>query len=136
MSDGQWAIVELMGHKVVAGLASKDEMLGKPMLRVDVPATKDYPAFTQMFGESAIYCVTFVSEPVALAAAEQCHANPVAIYVPDLAELAELRAENKRLVQKALPQPGADEHLPYEVTESRQRTMQRWVTEDREQKGY
>ena len=33
-----WAIVELMGHKVVAGLIQKSEMLGKPLLRVDVPA--------------------------------------------------------------------------------------------------
>jgi len=64
-TDGQYAIVELMGHKVVAGLVSKSEMLGKPMLRVDVPATSAYPEFTQFYGETAIYCVTFVSEEVA-----------------------------------------------------------------------
>lgn len=81
---GQWAIVELMGHKVVAGLVSKSEMLGKPMLRVDVPSTSAYPEFTQFYGDSSIYCVTFVSEEVAKLTAEQSKVNPVSVYVPDL----------------------------------------------------
>jgi hypothetical protein len=81
---GQWAIVELMGHKVVAGLTSKSEMLGKPMLRVDVPATTAYGEYTQFYGEAAIYCVTFVSEQVARLTAEQAKVNPVSVYVPDL----------------------------------------------------
>jgi hypothetical protein len=79
-----YAIVELMGHKVVAGKVSKSEMLGKPMLRVDVPATSAYPEFTQFYGETAIYCVTFVSEQVALRTAEANKTNPVSVYVPDL----------------------------------------------------
>jgi hypothetical protein len=151
MSDGQWAIVELMGHKIVAGLASKDEMLGKPMLRVDVPETKGYPAFTQMYGESAIYCVTFVSEEVARLTAEQCKINPVAVYVPDLvtrqqheSELDELRRHidvSRRGL--ASPQVRPDdagecdqgETFPWRVDESRQRTMDRWIEEDRERMG-
>ena len=79
-----WGIVELMGHKVVAGLVSKSEMLGKPMLRVDVPATSIYPEFTQFYGDSSIYCVTFVSEEVARRTAEANKTNPVSVYVPDL----------------------------------------------------
>lgn len=83
-TTGQWAIVELMGHKLVAGLVTKSEMLGKPMLRVDVPATSAYPEFTQFYGDSSIYCVTFVSEEVAKLTAEQSKVNPVSVYVPDL----------------------------------------------------
>ena len=79
-----WAIVELMGHKVVAGLIQKSEMLGKPLLRIDVPATSRYPEFTQFYGESALYCVTFVSEEVARQTAESIKLNPVSVYVPDL----------------------------------------------------
>jgi hypothetical protein len=111
MSDGQWAIVELMGHKLVAGLVCKDEMLGKPMLRVDVPATTAYPAYTQMYGESAIYCVTFVSEEVAQRTAEQCRINPVSVYVPDLIPRQEHEAEIDRLhaeivaLERGLPAP-------------------------------
>lgn len=79
-----WGIVELMGHKVVAGLISKSEMLGKPLLRVDVPATTGYGEFTQFYGEAAIYCVTFTSEQVARLTAEKIKVNPVSVYVPDL----------------------------------------------------
>jgi hypothetical protein len=79
-----WGIVELMGHKVVAGMISKSEMLGKPMLRIDVPETSTYPEFTQFYGDGSIYCVTFVSEEVARLTAEQSKVNPVSVYVPDL----------------------------------------------------
>jgi hypothetical protein len=82
--QAEWAIVELMGHKVVAGLVQKSEMLGKPMLRIDVPETEGYPAHTQFYGDAAIYSVTFVSEDVARLTANQLHNNPVAVYVPDL----------------------------------------------------
>ncbi len=79
-----WGIVELMGHRVVAGLVSKSEMLGKPLMRVDVPATSAYPEFTQFYGEAAIYCVTFVSEQVARLTAESTKLNPVSVYTPEL----------------------------------------------------
>src|SRR3990172_5141295 len=102
-----WGIVELMGHKVVAGLVSKSEMLGKPLLRVDVPTTSVYPEFTQFYGEAAIYCVTFVSEQVARLTAEQTKLNPVSVYVPELVP-KEKYDEVVRLYQSArrgLPDP-------------------------------
>ncbi len=109
-----WGIVELMGHKVVAGLVSKSEMLGKPMLRVDVPATSVFPEFTQFYGEAAIYCVTFVSEQVARLTAEQTKLNPVSVYVPDLITkdrvneiVREYEERIKRL--RALPEPGEED---------------------------
>jgi hypothetical protein len=79
-----YAIVEIMGHKVVAGLVSKSEMFGGAMLRVDVPATSEYPAFTQFYGTASIYAITFVSEEVAKRTAEHAAVNPVSVYVPDL----------------------------------------------------
>jgi ethanolamine utilization protein EutQ (cupin superfamily) len=119
-----WAIVELMGHKVVAGLVSKSEMLGKPLLRVDVPATSTYPEFTQFYGEAAIYCVTFVSEEVAKRTAEANKTNPVSVYVPDLITMEQLKnvhneyQERIKRLQRQLPEtvrvddddlPGGDE---------------------------
>ena len=82
--NAQWGIVELMGHKVVAGKVSKSEMLGAALMRVDVPATSTYPEFTQFYGTDAIYCVTFVSEQVARLTAEQTKVNPVSVYMPEL----------------------------------------------------
>lgn len=109
----QWGIVELMGHKVVAGLIQKSELLGKPMLRVDVQATSTFSEFTQFYGEAAIYCVTFTSQEVARRTAEQCQVNPVSVYVPDLVssekyeelrrQATELQNEIYRL--KRLPEP-------------------------------
>lgn len=81
---GNWAIVELMGRKVVAGYAAKSEFLGKPMLRVDVPQTSAFDAYTQFYGESAIYCVTIVSEQVARTVAESHKINPISVYTPEL----------------------------------------------------
>lgn len=105
-----WAIVELMGHKVVAGKVSKSELVGPPKLRVDVPATSIYPEFTQLYGDAAIYCVTFVSEEVARRTAEANKTNPVSVYVPDLVtreQLDEVTKEyNDQIAQlraRALP---------------------------------
>lgn len=106
-----WGIVELMGHKVVAGQISKSEMLGKPLLRVDVPATSAFKEFTQFYGEAAIYCVTFVGEEVARLTAEAQKVNPVSVYVPDLITREKHEAviqQYKDLLEspkKGLPQP-------------------------------
>lgn len=109
-----WAIVELMGRKIVAGLVSKSVELGPPMLRIDVPATSAYPGFTQFYGETSLYCVTFVSEEVAQRAAEQMKTNPVSVYVPDLITREQLnetvKRYEKRLEQlRALPAGGHDD---------------------------
>lgn len=82
--NAQYGIVELMGHKIVAGLVSNHVMGSAALLRVDVPATSAFPGFTQLYGTAAIYCVTFVSEEVARKAAEATKVNPVSVYVPDL----------------------------------------------------
>jgi len=112
--NAQWGIVELMGHKVVAGRVSKSEMLGKPLLRVDVPQTSAFPEFTQFYGETAIYCITFVSEQVALLAAEQAKVNPVSVYAPDLVTRKHfdetVREYQERLQRlRALPGPSGEE---------------------------
>ncbi len=102
-TTGGHAIVELMGHKVVAGYVSKDEMFGKPILRVDVPATEAFPAYTQHYGVEAIYCITWVSEEVARRTAEHIKVNPISVYVPDLSEMQtakESLARAREIVQK------------------------------------
>ncbi len=111
--QGQWAIVEIMGRKVVAGYVSQSVQFGLPMLRIDVPATSAFPAFTQEYGAQAIYAITYVSEEVARMTAEANKINPVAVYVPDLAEMQRAKLENERLRQqirdlRSLPSPGGD----------------------------
>lgn len=57
-----WAIVELMGHRRIAGEVATVAQFGVEMLRVDIPTE---PPMTQFYGGSAIYCLTPCSEAVA-----------------------------------------------------------------------
>jgi hypothetical protein len=81
---GQWSVVELFGHKMIAGLAMKDESFGGPMLRVDIPAVDGVPSFTEFYNLTAIYGLHPVSEQVARATAEQVRHTPILVYSPDL----------------------------------------------------
>jgi len=114
---GQWAILELMGRKVVAGYLTKDDWQGHAMLRIDVPATSAFAAFTQVYGPQTVYCITYVSEEVARITAEHNRVNPVSVYVPDLQDMKRVRRENdelrdalrqmrERLDKPGLPSPG------------------------------
>lgn len=94
---GQWAILELMGRKVVAGYLTKDDWQGHAMLRIDVPNTSAFPAFTQVYGPQAVYCITYVSESVAKITAEYNKVNPVSVYVPDLAKAQAAMNDNEVL---------------------------------------
>ena len=57
-----WAVVELMGHRKLAGLVSEEIRFGVPMCRIDVPANGEIAAFTQLYGGASIYAMTPVSE--------------------------------------------------------------------------
>lgn len=81
--QSSWAIVELFGHKTLAGRVTKDTSLF-PLLRIDVPATEAAPEFTAEYGPGAIYGITYVSEEVARLTAAAVKAQPVAVYSPEL----------------------------------------------------
>lgn len=72
----------------LAGQVSEQVIAGHGMLRVDVPEVNRQPAFTRLYGVSAIYSITPVSEEIAKAAAEGFRERPVNVYiaVPQLAE--------------------------------------------------
>lgn len=115
--NGTWVIVELMGKKIVAGQARKDESFGIPLLRVDIPATEGIPAFSSFYGDKAVYGVHPVSEAVARATAQQVRHAPVLVYTPQLVTreqydetTARLKAEIERLrAVKSLPAPEGSE---------------------------
>jgi hypothetical protein len=75
-----WAIVELMGHRKLAGRVSEQIVAGAAMLRIDVPELEGLPAFTQLYGTSAIYCLTFTTQEVALKVAAFHRERPVSVY--------------------------------------------------------
>lgn len=60
-----WCILELMGHRRLAGRVSEATIAGQSLLRVDVPGPGDQALMTQYYSPSAIYSLTPTTEEVA-----------------------------------------------------------------------
>jgi hypothetical protein len=100
----QWAILEIMGHQTFAGMVSEQTIGGASFVRVDVPAVDNLQAFTKLFGASSIYCITPVTEDVAIARAKTLRQQPMAFY--DLP--AEIRDAVRKVRElEGLPAPAA-----------------------------
>ncbi len=78
-----WAIVEVFGHSKFAGHVTEQAIGGASFVRVDVPAVNGSPAFTKLFGASAIYSITPVTEELARKAVKACHSEPISVYIPE-----------------------------------------------------
>ena len=77
-----WAIVELFGHTRIAGHVSEFVIGGASFVRVDVPEVANVPAFTRLYGPSAIYSISFVDEETARQAVSAIVPRPITIYIP------------------------------------------------------
>jgi hypothetical protein len=75
-----WAIIELFGHSKIAGRCTEENIAGTNMLRVDVPETKNQPAFTKYYGSAAIYAINPVDEKTAIMAAENVQVAPISVW--------------------------------------------------------
>jgi len=75
-----WAIVELFGHQKIAGKCTEQNIAGANMLRIDVPETDKSPAFTRLFGHSAIYSINPVTQEVAIHWAKMLQVAPLQIW--------------------------------------------------------
>ena len=76
-----WAIVELMGHRRLAGHVTEAEQFGTAMLRLDIYDTKAGEAVvTQFYGGSAVYCITPTTEEIARKIGERSAPAPVSRY--------------------------------------------------------
>ena len=78
-----WAIVELMGHRKLAGRVSEEQHFGVVLMRIDVP--KNDTMITQFYGGSSIYCITPTTEEIVRAFAAKTQPKPIYTYELDLA---------------------------------------------------
>ena len=62
----QFALVELMGHRVLVGAVREVERFGAKMLRVDVPAVGACSASTSEFSPAAVYGVHYCGQAEAM----------------------------------------------------------------------
>lgn len=62
-----WAILEVMGHRRLAGHVQEVTIAGAQMLRIDIPgkAEGDAVKATQYYGGSSIFCLTPTTEELA-----------------------------------------------------------------------
>lgn len=72
-----WAIIELMGHRRLAGYVREEPHFGTSMLRIDVPGPEGAPIATQFYGGGSIYCVTATTEEMARRVALSNQPEPV-----------------------------------------------------------
>jgi hypothetical protein len=72
----EWAVLELMGHRKLAGKVSETTIFGGVLLRIDIPS-KDGAFTTQFYSPSSIYCLTPTTEAMARAYAVQNQPAPV-----------------------------------------------------------
>ena len=59
-----WCILELLGHRRVAGHVSEAEIGGGSFIRIDMPM-KDGSMSTQFYSPGAVYCITPTTEEIA-----------------------------------------------------------------------
>lgn len=71
-----WAILELMGHRRLAGYLTEIELGGGRFLRLDMPL-KDGTTMSQIYSPSAVYCITPTVEEVAKVVAAQNEPQPL-----------------------------------------------------------
>lgn len=88
-----FAILELMGHRRLAGRVKEVQQYGVTMLRLDVPGPGGAIVATQFYGGSALYCVTPCDEATAIAVARMSgDAAPVKAW--ELPRLAPARVDD------------------------------------------
>ncbi len=74
----EWVILELMGHRRLAGHLREQEIAGEGFLRLDVyPGPSEEPIATQFYRPGAVYCITPTTERIARQVAEGTDPGPV-----------------------------------------------------------
>ena len=72
-----WSILELMGHRRLAGFVSEQTIGSSSFIRIDIPGHGESVVATQLYNPSAIYCITPTTEAIARRIAENESPKPV-----------------------------------------------------------
>lgn len=73
----EWAILELMGHRRMAGKITEATVFGGSLLRIDIPSGEDGKYTTQFYSPQSIYCITPTTEAIARKVAKDSQPEPV-----------------------------------------------------------
>lgn len=109
----QFALIEIFGHRRLAGRVTEQSIGGTNLLRVDVPATQSHPAWTTFIGGSAIFSLSIASEDICRRHAEYLKCSPVMVYEIQQQLLpAPPHAERSYRPGNEYDQPGSDPNSP------------------------
>ncbi|MCI0687962.1 MAG: hypothetical protein L0Y54_12090 [Sporichthyaceae bacterium] len=64
-----WVILEVMGHRRLAGYVTEQQVAGASFLRLDVPGPDGPVIATQLYRPDSVYCITPTTEDLARRAA-------------------------------------------------------------------
>lgn len=73
----EWAIIEMMGHRRLAGHVREVQVAGAGFLRLDIPPAGDDPGRTQFIAPGSVYALHPTDEATARRAAEAWRPAPV-----------------------------------------------------------
>lgn len=90
----EWAILELMGHRRLAGRVTDAVIGGGAFLRIDIPG-KNSRQTTQYYSPGSVYCITPTTEEIARAVAEQ--SEPAPVHRWELPQLQEAKIRRCRI---------------------------------------
>lgn len=96
----EWVILELLGHRRLAGWLTEQQIAGASFLRLDIPGGPGQPAATQLYSPGSVYAITPTTEEIARQVATRSRPAPVQRW--------ELPAAPARQPD---PDPGGDEGL-------------------------
>lgn len=73
----EWAIIELLGHRRLAGHLREVQLAGSGFLRLDIPETPGHAAQTQYVAPGSVYALHPVDEATARLVAAGSRPEPV-----------------------------------------------------------
>lgn len=82
----EWAIVELLGHRRLAGRVREVQIAGAGFLRLDIPECGGYAAQTQFVAPGSVYALHPTTQTIATAAAANFRPQPVSRWELERAE--------------------------------------------------
>lgn len=62
----EWALLELMGHRKLAGKVSEETIASQTFIRIDIYSSENKIELTQYYNASAVYCMTPTTKEIAI----------------------------------------------------------------------
>jgi len=72
-----WTILELLGHRRLAGWLTEAQIAGASFLRLDIPSPDGPTTASQYYSPGSVYAITPTSEATARLVARTCQPAPV-----------------------------------------------------------